>query len=530
MIGNSAFARKIAYGLAMAALLIPLYMISRPAMRGQDGQITEGGVLAQLRSRYELSAADLGEIDPASESMKLATLGMRGVAANLLWERANKYKREHDFDNLTATLNQISKLQPNFISVWQFQGWNLAYNVSVEFDDYRSKYLWVKRGIDFLRDGIRYNTQEPVLPWEVGWTFGHKLGRADEYVQFRRLFRDDRDYHEDLAQSINVDNTRGPDNKPDNWLVGREWFLRGQQMVDGGVPIRGRLVDDASGIRRGKTPLIFHSHPSKWLISHAVAIEEEGFLDEKAQYAWLRAGRSWDEYGQREIPTTYGFSIRLNDYQRLVEEADRWGKQLDDLLPGVRAAIEAEKRAALTADERLALDTPAEKRTPEQEALVDVVKDKLIATYPEIAARAPSDKRREANRLVTGGTNARDRANAVVNYRDQVNYLYWKMRCEVEQQDTAIRARKLVYEADQAYKAADLVAMKDKYEQAWGEWATIFEKYPEMMEDTTAEELVDAIKRYRFVLGQLDEPFPPPGFKLQKLIEVQARLMESDEE
>jgi hypothetical protein len=41
---------------------------------------------------------------------------------------------------------------------------------------------------------------------------------------------------------------------------------------------------------------------------------------------------------------------------------------------------------------------------------------------------------------------------------------------------------------------------------------------------------VDAIKRYRFVLGQLDEPFPPPGFKLQKLIEVQARLMESDEE
>jgi hypothetical protein len=61
MIGNSAFARKIAYGLAMAALLIPLYMISRPAMRGQDGQITEGGVLAQLRSRYDRSGQRIHE-------------------------------------------------------------------------------------------------------------------------------------------------------------------------------------------------------------------------------------------------------------------------------------------------------------------------------------------------------------------------------------------------------------------------------------------------------------------------------------
>ena len=226
MTNNRSFARKVIYGLIMAVLLVPLYLISRPSVRGKDG-LSEGGTLAQLRSRYELSQADLGEIDPASESMKLATLGMRGVAANLLWERANRYKRDGDWDNLTATLNQISKLQPNFLSVWQYQGWNLSYNVSVEFDDYRTRYQWVKKGIRYLRDGIRYNSQEPILPWEIGWTMGHKIGKADEYVQYRRLYRQDRDFHEELGESINMDNTRGPDNRPDNWKSGREWLLRG---------------------------------------------------------------------------------------------------------------------------------------------------------------------------------------------------------------------------------------------------------------------------------------------------------------
>ena len=46
-------------------------------------------------------------------------------------------------------------LQPNFVSVWVFQGWNLSYNVSVEFDDYHDRYRWVIKGIDFLKRGHR---------------------------------------------------------------------------------------------------------------------------------------------------------------------------------------------------------------------------------------------------------------------------------------------------------------------------------------------------------------------------------------
>ena len=169
MKGNVTFWRKVVYFGAMAALLVPLSYISHPSASDQEGRLSEGGTLSQMRSKYGLSQAELGEIDPASESMKLATLGMRGIAANILWEQANYYKKTEDWDSLKATLNQITKIQPNFVSVWEFQAWNLSYNVSVEFDDYRHRYHWVKKGIDYLIDGTRYNRDEPRLLWNVGW-------------------------------------------------------------------------------------------------------------------------------------------------------------------------------------------------------------------------------------------------------------------------------------------------------------------------------------------------------------------------
>ena len=522
MTSNASFRRKVIYGVIIAILLLPLYLISRPSVREPDGRLTEGGVLAQLRSEYDLSQADLGEIDPASESMKLATLGMRGIAANLLWERATRYHRVHDWDSLTATLNQISKLQPNFISVWQFQGWNLAYNVSVEFDDYRSRYHWVKRGIDYLREGIRYNSQEPVLPWEIGWTFGHKIGKADEYTLFRRLYAEDNDFHDDLSANINIDNTLGPNgwseqDRPDNWLTGREWFLRGQQIVDSGIPIRGRLVDDS--VRRGKTPLLFHSHPPKWLINHATIIEEEGVLDEKAQYAWMRSGNEWSKYGNKEIPTSYGFAIKLEDQERIQEEVNKIGEQIDELLPGVREEIEAEKRGGLFPEELAASLVPAEQRTEEQRELAFAAERKSRARYPEIADRAPADLKRKVDQLVAQGQVAQAVADAIYNYKDQVNYDYWKLRCNIEQSDTAIRARRLIFDADAAFRRGDLQEMRRLYEQSWEEWAKIFNDHPVMLEDITAEELMDSVRRYAWVLSQEEEEFPPPDFPLKRLLE-----------
>ena len=523
MISNESFRRKIIYGALIAGLLIPLYLLSRPAMRESNGDLSDGGVLSQMRKEYNLSQANLGDIDPASETMKLATLGMKGIAANLLWERANRYKRDSDWDNLTATLNQISKLQPNFISVWQFQGWNLAYNVSVEFDDYRSRYHWVTRGIDFLRDGIRYNTDEPVLYWEIGWTFGHKIGKADEYVQYRRLFADDEDLHDRLrSDNIPMDNTLGPEGKPDNWLVGREWFRKAEQIVDRGIPIRGRLVGDNENIKRGKTPLIFHSHPPKWMISFAEAIEEEGYLDERARVAWMKAGDQWQAYGNRDIPTTYGFSIRLNEGPSMRQDANRIRDDLLAMIPGAKEEILNKKRDAMSPETLEAMELPWQERTVEQSAMALIADRRLRVEFDDLAKRAPSEpeKKAEFQRLIREGVRLEAEADAIDNYQEQVNYRYWKLRCEIEQSQTAIDARKYLYAAEEAYKVADLEGMRQNYEASWNEWAKIFEKYPVMLEDTTAEDLMESVARYRWVLEQFEETFPPADFKLMRLLEL----------
>ena len=136
MTRNASFTRKISYLSAIAVLFLPLSLISAPAKSKEQG----GGLLTQMRRKERLSQAQIGKIDPASASMSLATLGMRGVAANLLWGQATKYKKTENWDAFKATLNQIAKLQPNFVSVWQYQAWNISYNVSVEFDDYRHRY------------------------------------------------------------------------------------------------------------------------------------------------------------------------------------------------------------------------------------------------------------------------------------------------------------------------------------------------------------------------------------------------------
>ncbi len=117
---RGAFYRKIAYLIGMAVLLFPISQLGAPStLQDQDGTLDQGGTLARMRQEYNLGQADLGAIDPASETIRFATLGLRGVAVSLLWNKANEYKKTEDWTNFRATLEQLAKLQPYFISFWK---------------------------------------------------------------------------------------------------------------------------------------------------------------------------------------------------------------------------------------------------------------------------------------------------------------------------------------------------------------------------------------------------------------------------
>jgi hypothetical protein len=316
--------------VAIAALLVPLSVLSQPA-----DSASPGGYLARLRTQFGLSQSNLGEVDPTSETMRLATLGLKNIAVTLLWDRANHYKKVEDWTNLSAALEQMTKLQPNFYSVWDFQAHNLSYNISVEFDDYHDRYAWVMKGIEFLRQGIAFNQREPRLLGRMGWFIGQKIGRADEKKQYRRLFKADDDFHERDRPGRTLP-------ERDNWLVGREKYLAAQQLADSGAPLK-------------TTALIFHSEPMMTAINYARAIEDDGIFGDVARDAWKLAGDEMRRFSVREIPTSWDVPIRLGLREAEIARAQRVAEELEMLLPGQFKSLETKQRESLTADQKAAL-------------------------------------------------------------------------------------------------------------------------------------------------------------------------------
>lgn len=499
---RNTFVRKIGYLLAIVVLLVLLFWLGRPATDDAHGSKgAPGGKLARMRQEYGLSQAQLGEIDPTSEAIKLATLGMRGVAANLLWTKANEYKKKKDWTNLSATLNQITKLQPNFISVWKFQAWNLSYNVSVEFDDYRDRYAWVIKGIDFLKRGIRYNEHAPRLHWDVGWFTAQKIGRADERKQFRRLFKADDDYHGSRPVALR-----------DNWLVGQEWFREAERIVDSGL-----------GSMEGMSPLVFRSDAAMCQMNYADALENDGTFGEVAKRAWMEASRQWQEYGAREIPSAYGVPIRLNDEERLQDTLARMQEEFENIEPGMREKIVEERRAELSEEAKQALELKRQERTPKQQDLAIQAQRKLAVAYDDVVERLTGAKKTKAEAMAEQLKEVEQLITIIQRYRQIVNFTYWRLRAEVEQQDDTLAARKSIYEGDQAFEDGDLIAARDSYEKGLTAWRAVLDRYPALLEEgTTSDDLIDVIQRYQQILGQLDEKMPDP-FILQDVIDSQSK-------
>ncbi|MCY2974737.1 MAG: hypothetical protein NTW52_08750 [Planctomycetota bacterium] len=493
---TKALYRKAAYICGIVALLLPLFLLGQPPTVKSTGSSAEpsasasasssGGLLSQIRDRYDIGQASLGQLDPASETMRLATLGLRGVAATILWQKSDYYKTEKYYDRLSATLNQLALLQPHFVSVWDSQAHNLAYNVSVEFDDYRERYAWVKKGIDYLVTGTKFNRRQPILQWHLGKYMTQKLGRSDEKRQFRELFRNDDEYHQKLVgYGLDVESAdaRGPDRKPDNWLVGRLWFLKAYDLVRAGAYCK-------------KNPLYFYAENPYALMYSAEAMEEEGTLDDKAMFAWSRASNEWDAYGALDIMTSWGHTVQLGKYDVALQVAKDATAKFDALVSDVRKEVIANSKDKLTEDEFAAVNLPPSERTPEQQYLVDASLYKYMPAKTVLIQMLPKEKRTEALALASDVDSKEEYATHVGKYRDQCNYEYWEMRGRLEQKPTTVAARRQMYEADQFLAKGDLDKSMKLYEAAWQNWARVFRAYPKMMTEESADEVLKAIKRY----------------------------------
>lgn len=508
----NAYRRKLIYLAAIVAILIPLYFIGQPAVYRDNKLTSVGGTLSQIREKYDLGQGDLGRLDPASESARLATLGLRGVATAIMWHKANEYKSEMNWDRFSATLNQIALLQPHFIKVWEFQAHNLAYNTSVEFDDYRQRYAWVKRGMEYLSKGIDFNRRDANLPFFQGMMFAQKLGKADEQLQYRKLYSADKDFHDELEKegfNVRQEDGLGADRLPDNWLSGRLWYKRAEEVVESGSLL-------ANTFR--KSPLHFYSSAPLTMMNYCEAIEKEGILDDRAKFAWKRSDTSWSLYGEREIPTTWGHTIRLNDLSESVKRAEVLRKEFEALTGDLYRAAYDQRFEKLSPEERIALQTPDDKKTERQFMVAVTARQKVEPSPTDVAKLLPADKRVDGLQLAVRVEEEELYRQHVDNYRNQVNYNYWETRARAEQSDLAIAAHQTLYDAEKLLSDAELDEALKKYEESWVHWKNLFDTYPILMVDEGGDEVLDAIRRYARALDKElgDEFILMPFVKLRR--------------
>lgn len=375
--------RKLIYLAGMLLMGGVILWLGAPG-KTDAKDLGDEGVLSSMRREYKLGESTFGNVDPASSTMTLVLLGFRGIAADVLWVQADELKKRKNWNELERSVESIVLLQPHFRAVWQFQAWNLAFNVSAEFDDVKDRFFRVKQGIKFLDRGIKQNQDVPELYHDMGNLVGRKIARSDEQELFRKYFIHDPDEQfdkdgqpdqDDDPSDDWEDNSADPEINPDeleNYLVARRWFEEANDV----------LYNKAFGVQHIMATEIFVTYPHKATMDYARTRAKDGQFDEITRAAWVKAYKGWtEEYGKLLFSSPKGDVTMEGSIRELTEIMDR-------------------ENAAMK------------------------------------ALGAPDDK------LYT----LKDKIEWQQRRQEMVNYRFWKKHCEVEQLPEMISARKGLYD------------------------------------------------------------------------------------
>jgi hypothetical protein len=143
----------------------------------------------------DLRELDQGDPEVASSVFHVSLLGVRGMVVTGMWWAAIEKQKRNEWEEFELLVRGVTQLQPNFITPWIFQSWNIAYNVSVENDKLGDMYFYIARGIDLLAEGDRRNTKRyegkaigsPDIRYQIGFYYANKFGVSDKVQTLRSL-------------------------------------------------------------------------------------------------------------------------------------------------------------------------------------------------------------------------------------------------------------------------------------------------------------------------------------------------------
>ena len=229
---------------------------------------------------------------------------------------------------MKTTVDLITKLQPHFLSVWTFQGWNLAYNVSVEWDAPEDKYDWIKKGIQFLQDGVQKNRKSPDLIWDTAWTYYHKLGFADECdhpppALPRRRRRGLQDLHRLPTRGSRCSSaTTTSSSATAGSAAPSTWWTRASLAAPGGDRATSIFIDPSPQHKGRPGDLAFRSMPAHAQTRYAVGLEKMSILGipatfgEVAKNEWAKALHEWVKFGSHVYMSTARSGTRTRQVEQ----------------------------------------------------------------------------------------------------------------------------------------------------------------------------------------------------------------------
>ncbi len=137
------------------------------------------GPMDQLGRQYDLAPAGQAALakHPELALVRMAPGGLRALVINYFWMRSQDLHRQGRHFDALQLAEVICTLQPRFPGVWEFQSWQLAWNISATADTGPERWRWVRGGIELLRDrGIPMNPRSLGLYKQLSWTFISKMG------------------------------------------------------------------------------------------------------------------------------------------------------------------------------------------------------------------------------------------------------------------------------------------------------------------------------------------------------------------
>jgi len=148
---------------------------------------------ASVAGQFALRARRPPSAPVLAEGALAALGGLRSIAAEVVWFRADRLQEEGRYVELAQLASALTLIEPHTSEVWSYAAWNLAYNVSVMMATHEDRWRWVEAGLRLLRDeGLRLNPKSAELYRELAWMFELKLGASidDASPLYREKWRE----------------------------------------------------------------------------------------------------------------------------------------------------------------------------------------------------------------------------------------------------------------------------------------------------------------------------------------------------